>query len=299
MYRSGSKIAEMDMNIEYLKPPILIGTNGKIFDPELNFGTIFGYSQTKLVAQGTLVLEGMTFSVQGFAWIDHQWGAWSYLNNEYWQIQMENGYDLAISRIYTSEGLVYDYFYKVGPSGEATDIDEYEFEDLKYLLSPSNNRRCVSSKWGLSSSSIDLITEIAVPYQFSAPLVWEGTITGAGTMDALFASGRGYAFLYNAPIADPAIGNVTHKYFDPGATTPVTADIMDGIPIVNATIYYNTSIDSTIKSVPMGFVSGYQWSGELPPQPFQFPNVTVYYYIEAFDLADKSVKSDVFEYYVE
>jgi predicted secreted hydrolase len=62
--------------------------------------------------------------VAGHAWIDHQWGAWSYTNKEYWQLQMENGIELSIFRLYAATGLVYEHFYKVGLNGHVTDIDD-------------------------------------------------------------------------------------------------------------------------------------------------------------------------------
>jgi hypothetical protein len=133
----------------------------------------------------------------------------------------------------------------------------------------------------------------SVIYQFSQAFGWEGTIHGSGTMDASFSNGRGYALLHNPAIADPVIQNVTDNYQDPGFPTPVTANILDGIPIVNATLYYNRTDNATIKSAQMTLVSGNEWSGEIEPQP---NNKTINYWIIAYDLADKSVTSETYQY---
>jgi hypothetical protein len=51
-----------------------------------------------------------------------------------------------------------------------------------------------------------------------------------------------------------------------------------------------------MRSVSMIFVSGNKWSGEIPYDAPYLANVT--YYIVAFDLADKGVKSDTYQYEV-
>lgn len=295
LYDVSIKVAAIDLTINYLKPPILIGDEGKIFDATKNFGTIYGYSQTRLLVQGTLNLSGILHNVQGLAWIDHQWGSWSYTNKEYWQLQLENGIDITIFRLFSPGELVYQHFYEVDVQGRLSYVVEYDIENLKYVISPIDiiQKRCVSTKWRFTSSALNLTSESTVKYQFTMAWGTEGTMNGSGILSGSNVDGRGYATIHNHALTTLSINEVNHIY-DPLGTF-VTANVTDDIPITNVTLYYNTSLDSNLTPLPMSYIGDDKWECEIGAQPL---STTVYYFVEAYDLADAYKKSDWYEYTV-
>ncbi|MCK5548363.1 MAG: hypothetical protein KAI64_05070, partial [Thermoplasmata archaeon] len=289
--------AIINLSIEYLKPPVLIGDEGKIFNVTSNIGTIYGYSQTRLLAQGVLFLNGTSYDVQGLAWIDHQWGSWSYTNQEYWQVQLKNGIDITVFRLFSGDLLVYEDYFEVDSNGGLTSVDTYEVEYLEYLISPGDplKKRCVTIRWRFISSIHNLTAEHTVKYQFSGPLEWEGSITEDGIVRGFVVQGRGFALTNNHANAEPLISNVT-DYHDPAFPIPptrVTANVTDEIPIANVTLKYNTSLNATIMNVSMSHVIDNLWEGYIPPQAGM---ATVYYFVEAYDVVGAYAKSEEFSY---
>jgi predicted secreted hydrolase len=95
----------LELAMSSRKPPALHDGDGWI-----DFGAAGGsyyYSRTAMDASGTLTLGDATFSVDGDAWFDHQWGDYIAIGGGGWDwfaINLDDGTDLTLWKIRDADG---------------------------------------------------------------------------------------------------------------------------------------------------------------------------------------------------
>ena len=291
------EFAYIDVEMISIKNPILIGEKGKIFLWE--YGTIFGYIQSRLTVQGTLRVGENIELVQGDCWIEHNWGGWRLHNQEMWTIQLDDSNELAIFRMFSpvTQEVFYDYFYLIDEVSDLEEVESgnYTIEVLQYWRDPTDSlqKRCYSSKWRVFSQEydIDLVITPLMDDQLTLAY-WGGSCTVSGEIEGRTVNGFCYAQLNHFYRTTLSINEVWH-ILDPEIPTypsNVSANITDDIPVANATLVYNINGGEN-HSIAMINVEGDIWEGVIPGQPF---GSIINYYVMAFDLSGNSKKSDVY-----
>ena len=119
----------LHLDLDSTKPPALHNGDGFIdFGPA---GSSYYYSRTRMIATGTLDLDGEQLSVDGIAWFDHQWGDFVSVGGGGWDwfaINLGDGTDLTISLVRDSAGAaVLTYGTLVDSAGIARHLTSSDF----------------------------------------------------------------------------------------------------------------------------------------------------------------------------
>jgi predicted secreted hydrolase len=204
----------LDLTLETLKRPLILGEDGYLEQGQTNY--TYYFSQTSNAVNGTLTFNGITESVVGTAWIDRQYGSFNPLTGEkyeWFSIQLSNGVDLNLWTIFNDNREIPNteqYKILAAYIDESTQytINDFEIERLAFNCMP-DGERCYSKQWRLTSeiNNIDLAistlhdnTEVLLPFRF-----FEGSIDITGTVDGVTVTGIGFAELlhhYEDPIPE-------------------------------------------------------------------------------------------------
>lgn len=316
-----------DGSLSAEKDPILFGSDGKLFLFE--YGTLFGYFQSRLDVQGSIRLGyGDIQNVTGQGWIEHTWGALSISDFEIWNAQLDDSVDLYIARLFlpgtNTIGLEYIYYVypdgryevnKLGVDGNYTTIlvngdntnqmidpVDYSLDILRYSIDPRDamQRRCYGSEWQLTSNKRNLnITMVStVPSQIGG-VSWTGTFKIFDQASTI-AEGRGYASMIHDYRSNPYLSNVgdNRAVLDtPHDPTTIRANATDSIPF-NVTLIYK--IDGGENQTVVMTPSSWQlnlWEGTIPGQPRV--GTVVEYKVVVRNLADAVRESKWDSYTVE
>lgn len=290
----------LDVQMTSQKDPTLLGDEGVItLESDGDFlGTIKGYTITRLIVTGSLRFSGRTHSVTGYAWILHEWGAWSIYDIEQFRLHLSTATELFLFRFFNGKDgeIVKELAYYSRPSGQLVKLGEEDFvlENLRYWIDVSDTakERCYPSLWSFVAEDVN--TEItfhtSIPNQ-KEKYYWEGSLRVSGKIGGLSGAGRGFALLNHEHYSTLAI---EHFYGD-NAVVPTLlelyAEVSDGIPVQNVTLYYNVSA-SGWKSLNMSYLGDGLWKGTIPVSEGEHVKA----YAEACDLAGKRAVSTAEEW---
>lgn len=198
-----------ELSLEYntVKRPLILGETGRFPQGASNY--TYYYSQTGIEVTGTLTFRNVTEPVSGPGWIDRQYGSFNPLVSEKYEwmsMQLSNGMDLNLWNIFTPEREVPDdlrYRFMSGYVDESTQFTtkDFEIERLEYDWM-EDEERCYSSKWRLTSTSLqlDLLisinhedAEVQLPFRF-----YEGATSISGTVSGQNVTGIGFAELLHS-----------------------------------------------------------------------------------------------------
>ena len=206
-----SHFGEIKARINAVKRPLIMGGNGFVYQGTSGYTNY--YSQTMLNLTGTLTLNGITESITGTTWIDHQYGKMKSVIDEkyeWFSIQLSNGMDLNIWTIFYGQNqLPNTSNYKICgihiSELKDTTISNFNLTRLKYSFMP-NSAFCYSQQWHFVWEGIDLIIttnqnncEVLSPVRF-----YEGSTTIQGMVDGVPVTGIGFAELLH-PYENPKI----------------------------------------------------------------------------------------------
>jgi predicted secreted hydrolase len=197
----------LDLAVRAEKPPVLQHGTGIIsFGPA---GDSYYYSRTRMAATGTLTVAGVSRSVTGTAWMDHQWGDFVVGGGgwDWHAYQLDDGSELMVSSVRSASGAVIpqvSYATYVDRSGRATSLP-IEAVALAATGSWTSPRTGIAypSGWSVRveqlglSLSVQPVTadqELDVR-QSTGNVYWEGAATIDGTKGNAPISGRGYVEL--------------------------------------------------------------------------------------------------------
>jgi predicted secreted hydrolase len=323
------KVLAMNCTLSAFKNPVLWGAEGKLF--MMNYGTLYGYFQSRLVVDGTLAIRnGTAQSVTGMCWLVHNWGWLTNYNQESFFLNFASSYDMMCSRFFVpgDENLGLMYVYNIFPDGryELTKwtpnapsytvlVDStgdyqqlgatvnYTLDTLRYWLDDedSTRTRCYGSLWHVTSleRSLDFRIEPTMVKQYLQGN-WIGQCRMVGTINPN-QNGMGYANLIHRYASDLTIVNISdnRNVLDvPGDPTKVRAQISDSIPVGNVTLKYRVNNGSeNLVQMTGDLEEANIWWGVIPGgHPL---HTSIDYRVVAVDLAGKKVESDWRNYKVE
>lgn len=206
-----SQFGEIKAKFNAVKRPLMIGGTG--FLHQGTSGYSYYYSQTMLNLTGILILNDITESITGTAWIDHQYGNIKSMIDEkyeWFSIQLSNGMDLNIWNIFYNQNQLpntsnYKFCSVYINDLKDTTISNFELTRLKYSFMP-NSTFCYSQQWHFVWGGIDLIItanqnncEVLSPVRF-----YEGSTTIQGLISGVPVTGIGFAELLH-PYENPKI----------------------------------------------------------------------------------------------
>jgi predicted secreted hydrolase len=177
----------LQLTLTPTQPYVLNGTDGIV--QEGPGATSAYYSEPRLAAQGTLVLDGRKTTIGGQGWFDHQWGNFA-SNTASWHwnwfaCQFTHGRDLMLYQFITPTGQptgVQDGTY-VPRHGPATHPDNFTITPLPPAIHPAGATGTYPLRWRLTvpSAHLNLTLKARARHQFITnqylPGFWEGAST--------------------------------------------------------------------------------------------------------------------------
>jgi len=197
----------LDLSLASRKPPVIHGLNG-VSQKAAGPGRASHYiSLTRLDTHGAIELAGQTFTVEGLAWMDHEFFTsqldsqeigWDWLS-----LQLLDGSELMLYRLRHKDGSIDSYSAGtyVDPRGRATHLSSSEF-----TLAPGAETwtsRATGAAYPITwmvrvpSLKIEAAVSTRLAQQELAgsaitPPYWEGAIKAIGTIGGNSLVGSGY-----------------------------------------------------------------------------------------------------------
>ncbi len=174
----------LELTLTPVAPYVLNGPDGIV--QEGPGATSAYYSDPRLAARGTLVLDGRSNAVRGQGWFDHQWGNFA-SNSASWHwnwfaCQFQNGDDLMLYQFITPKdrptGVQSGTF--VSPHHAAMHPEHYTVVPLGPDVKPAGATGTYPLRWRLEvpSAHVDITLAARARHQFIAnqyiPGFWEG-----------------------------------------------------------------------------------------------------------------------------
>jgi predicted secreted hydrolase len=204
----------LDLQLVTTLPPVLHRSIGWIdFGPA---GSSYYYSRPRLTATGQLTLDGHTFTVDGTAWFDHQWGNFIAVGAGGWDwfaVNLADGTDLTLSLVRDAAGgypLVYGTLAQSDGSTVPLTRADFTVEVTGSWTSPRTGARYPAG-WRISvpgqTLQIDLAPAVAEQELDTRPttgvVYWEGSQTVRATRDGRPVNGEAYVELTGYGPAGP------------------------------------------------------------------------------------------------
>ena len=182
------------------KPPVIHGVDG-VSQKAAGPGRASHYiSYTRLAATGTVTLDGKPFTVEGLAWMDHEFfthqlegdqPGWDWLS-----LQCDDGSELMLFRLRHKDGSIDAYSAGTYVDAQGRDRhltrDEFAFAPGRTWTSPESHGQ-YPIEWAVRVPSLGLDARITtrLPRQ-ELSRYWEGAIEIAGTKQGRVVKGVGY-----------------------------------------------------------------------------------------------------------
>ena len=209
---AASPSGSMQLNCVNMKRPLMIGDDG--YMNQGSNGYTYYYSFTQMNITGTITLNGLSESVIGVGWFDHQYGLLESTvqeTYEWFSIQLSNGMAVNLWNIFTNQNLIpnspnYKFCTMYLNEQSDTTFSNFELRRLKYTFMPVSGN-CYSQKWRFIWGNFDLtFTTVQTNCELLSPSkFYEGSMTVQGTVNGLPVTGIGFAELihkYKKPIID-------------------------------------------------------------------------------------------------
>lgn len=189
------------------KPPVIHGESGVSQKAEGAGRGSHYISFTRLLTNGTVMLEGKQYNVEGQSWMDHEFFTHQLDKNQtgwdWFSLQLSDGSELMLFDLRRKDGTLdpYSAGTYIDPQGRATRIPAKAFtaKPGKIWTSPATNGR-YPIEWTIEIPSLRLDVSIATPLaqqeltgkSRTAPSYWEGAIRIQGTKSGQPIDGQGY-----------------------------------------------------------------------------------------------------------
>jgi predicted secreted hydrolase len=208
--RAISKDAALELELKPSKPPVINGENG-VSQKAAGAGKASHYiTFTRLKATGSLRLDGEEFSVDGSAWMDHEFSTdsmgedqagWDWLS-----LQLDDGADLMLYRLRRADGSTdpHSAGTYVGANGAAMHLNAKDFTMTPGAgwTSPATGG-VYPLEWRVEVPRLNLDLPVTtqlqaqeiVPTNGRGPTYWEGAIDveGEGARGVGYLEMTGYA----------------------------------------------------------------------------------------------------------
>ncbi len=196
----------LDLSMTATKPAVLHDVDGYAdFGPA---GGSYYYSRTRMDAAGSLTLDGTTYTVEGAAWFDHQWGDFIAVGGGGWDwfaIELADGTDLMVNRVKAADG-TYPFAYGtlIAADGTVTHLpaEALTIDATATWTSPTTGATYPAG-WRVTvpGERLDLTLTPTVPGQeldtrmTTGVVYWEGSQDVTGTRDGRPVTGEAYVEL--------------------------------------------------------------------------------------------------------
>lgn len=199
---------EVDFALHSEKPPVVQGENG-ISQKAEGLGHASHYiSLTRLDTKGTIILNGKSFVVDGFSWMDHEFFTQQLAPNQtgwdWLSIQLDDDTELMLFHIRRSDGSI-DPFSAgtyIDAQGKTTHLrkDDFVLQPLGEVWRSSESGASYPIRWKISIPKLSIELEATTPLRSQelvgedklSPTYWEGAIDLRGTRSSHVIAGLGY-----------------------------------------------------------------------------------------------------------
>ena len=204
--RAAEAETAIDLVLESAKPVVLQGERGLSRKGQEPGNASYYYSLTRMPARGTVRVDGVSFDVDGFAWMDREWSTSALSKDlvgwDWFALQLDDGRDVMFYQLRRADGSS-DRFgagMLVEADGTAEPLrhDEVRIDVLATWKSP---RSGVSypARWRLTVPSRDVVLELSPRIADQELIVgtryWEGAVTAQGAATGRRLGGQGYVEL--------------------------------------------------------------------------------------------------------
>jgi len=204
--RAQDRGREVDLILGEGKPPVLQGEDGRSRKGAERGNASYYYSLTRLPAQGTVAIDGVTFQVRGEAWMDREWSTSAlsehHVGWDWFSVQLSDGRELMFFELRRRDGQAdpFDHGSLVHPDGawETLSARDVEVTVLDHWTSPVDGAPYPSG-WRLQAPDrgIDLRLDPVVRDQEMnlSFRYWEGAVRVEGAGPEGPVTGRGFVEL--------------------------------------------------------------------------------------------------------
>jgi len=195
---------ELTLELAPEKPAAIHGGDGLI---EMGSGkTSYYYSKTRLRATGTLEEGGAPLTVQGQAWMDHQWGDFDVFGSSGWDwfsLQLDDGWELMLFLLHLPDGSTdLTGGTLVSPQGCAREFSDFALVATGEWVSPRTSA-VYPHGWtlGVPGEGLELVISPVLEDQeidsraTTLNVYWEGAVDVSGTRRGAAVTGLGYVEL--------------------------------------------------------------------------------------------------------
>ena len=193
----------LDITLEAAKPLVLQGDRGLDQKGPEPGNASYYYSFTRLPTEGTIMVDGNTYTVRGLSWKDHEWST-SALGDEqvgwdWFALQLSDGRDLMYYQLRRRDGTPSPFTngVLVAPDGTTKSLErgDVEIEVLDTWTSP-RSAAVYPARWRfrIPTEGLNLQLTPHLPDQEMNVSVryWEGAVRIDGTAAGEAVSGNGY-----------------------------------------------------------------------------------------------------------
>jgi predicted secreted hydrolase len=193
----------LELTLETTKAPVLQGDRGLDAKGPEPGNASFYYSLPRLTARGSLLLDGESIDVSGFAWMDREWSTSALSDGvvgwDWFALQLSDGRDLMFYRLRNEDGTATPFsggsLVDAGGAQVALGPDDVALAAIGEWTSPQTGVR-YPVRWHLEvpSAGIDLDIDPYIPNQELNLSVryWEGAVRGVGRVGTEELRAEGY-----------------------------------------------------------------------------------------------------------
>jgi predicted secreted hydrolase len=204
--RATEEEASVDLARDTTRPIVLQGDRGFSRKSAASGNASYYYSMPRLTTRGSVRIDGVSFPVEGYSWLDREWGTSSLEKGQagwdWFALQLSDGRDLMFYRLRRGDGAT-DPFSAgtlVLPDGSVRPLsaDDVRIETLGYWKSPKSGAR-YPSRWQMLLPSegleLEVVPRIADQELRTSVRYYEGAVGVRGTSRGEAVEGDGYVEL--------------------------------------------------------------------------------------------------------
>jgi predicted secreted hydrolase len=208
------EMMKLNVDMHCLKPPMIVGGDGLV---DIGPGWSYYYCQTKIEVSGTIIVHGFIEDVEGYAWIDHQWGDFNVglpKNRVLWEwfsIKLDDNREIMVCDTWRMDNgekyeSTYDGLNYLNADNRYELLEDYQIKQISFWKDPIN-KKLYANKWRITepSKNINIIIEPDYPDQlirlfdlidpYMPISLWEGSCTVSGIIEGKTVTGKAYTEL--------------------------------------------------------------------------------------------------------